>query len=833
MLLPDLAAGLAAVHLVWLLAYLLGILTLESLNPKGPAARNHGIDRRLDFIFATATGITIIILGLFALGSARALSPGACTALFLALLVGLGAYARPRLASAGGMVSVVLEPLVIFRSRAALAIYVIALLEAAPAVLPPVQWDSTMYHLANAVNWAHHDRIYADPFLRAPYFAFNVELFYASAFVYHLGQYVLFWGWLPFVGSALGIQVSATWLISRYLLVDDRARAANAFGFAAAVAFLISPLVLRYAVTGYVDVMSGFLFLAAAVAMLRSLGDFRRYAFVAAIVGGVFIGTKLQLVLFGPLFIIGLLLAARRSSTGVRVALAPALAFIACAAPWFARNLITTGDPISPVLNMFLGHTDPIFSRADYAGMQWNLHYGGGSIFDGAVDFILGRPFLDEAGTSLSAAFIPLIPAASILLILFRRRWHIAPELSFLALFTAYAIFAIAAVSVHTERYILAYFALYIVTLTAFVTLLFSRLASFPRLRYGRRGAVAASMVALAVLALPEPIAGSAYESYTSAYNAIDGAEERPDSYLAAAGGSDYEARDIARLVASSHVPGNVLAPGFENAAYYFRAQDVVSIGDWFGPGRYSDLQLAVQKHEVAAYLQRFRVNAVIFGPRNIGWSDNERRDFVQAITAAGFLDVSFVGDVIREYLRPDVAEAADVRLLAAAPRTPSRYLASMQIDFGNDFAAGAMSSSAKVPTPTGTGVFTYTWPWNGATARTITVLAGFSLRFSGIRLRHAPVLSVDVGKPLTDGKADVAWIDISSGGRTRRLFERSCEPRTAGIAWHHVEVALPDADGTATLTFGASSEQGGGIGDWVAFANARLLNASLLPAAL
>src|ERR1019366_851882 len=207
-------AGLLVVHTLWLASFLVGILTLLVLK-NDRVHDDRPFEIGVDFIIATALGICGVIGGEYILGTLGLFNWPACSSLYLIAFAGLTLHLRRSGMSATALFKAISRPLNVFRSRAILLLYLIAIIESAPAILPPVAWDSTMYHLPNAVNWAHAGRIYADEFLRIPYFAYNFELIYALMFSYHLDRYVLFVGWLPFVCSAFAIQLATASLLSR------------------------------------------------------------------------------------------------------------------------------------------------------------------------------------------------------------------------------------------------------------------------------------------------------------------------------------------------------------------------------------------------------------------------------------------------------------------------------------------------------------------------------------------------------------------------------------------------------------------------------------------
>lgn len=650
---------------------MIGALALRVLQGAERGERSW-LERSIDFVIATALGLAVITLGLFVLGFGGLLNPIACVVMWVLIVAALVGALRVRGTPAAGVYDALLQPLSIVQSRAALAIYALAVVGSIPATLPPAAWDPTMYHLADAVNWAHAGRIVVDPFLRWPYDAFNVELLSALAYVFHLGRFVFFVDWLPFVCSALGVYALTAWLLSRFVLTGLRAeRCCNVLGFAAGLAFLVSPLVLSYAVNGYIDVTVGFYLLVATMALIRSPERFQPYGLAAAVIAGTFVGTKLQLVLFvpliaGALFYAGWIAHARRSLVVTFLLLA------VFAVPWYAHNLVSTGDPISPVLNVSLGRADPVYDKSDYEMIRAVLRAGVQTIFDAPVDFLLNRTppqFLLDPGTSTAIALVAITPLIALVLLLYRKRWRVPPELLLLSLVVAYAVLAIMAVTIVIGRYSLTYLPILLIELAVFGTALIRHFL----LRRGisnLAAATAGGLVVIVLIALPEPMNADAYVSYIFSFSETRLAAKYPERYLAFAGEGDAEASDLARLLASSHVPGNALALRYENTAYYFRVAGITSVGDWFGPGRYQDLDDAIHHGSVPEYFRKFHIDGVLIGSLNPGWPAADMNDLLQAILRMGFVDVTLRGDPVREYLRADVAKRADRGLLSAVPRT-------------------------------------------------------------------------------------------------------------------------------------------------------------------
>ncbi|HVQ38443.1 MAG TPA: hypothetical protein VMS31_12965, partial [Pyrinomonadaceae bacterium] len=97
-----------------------------------------------------------------------------------------------------------------------------------------------------------------------------------------------------------------------------------------------------------------------------------------------------------------------------------------------------------------------------------------------------------------------------------------------------------------------------------------------------------------------------------------------------------------------------VLAVGFENLSFYFRERRVVNLGDWFGPGRYSDLMAAVDKSELDGYLSRLEIGAVVVNLTLNPMSAEQRQSFTKQLELSHFRLQPSVEKSAAIYLKTD-----------------------------------------------------------------------------------------------------------------------------------------------------------------------------------
>lgn len=660
----ELFIGLLVAHVLWAYVYVIGSLALE-LDRGAPPRRGALASAGLELTVRTALGAALAIGALFLLGVAGLLLPPAIAGVAVLLPVAFLSWLRLRGVRAAMPVTNMVRLVRDAADPGWLTVYFVALCLAAPALLPPTEFDSTMYHLAYAVDWARAGRIYVDPYLRFPLFAYNFELLYTLFYALAIGKYVQFAAWLVFAWSALGVYSLSQAMLRR---IDQTASEIPWIRYVVPLAAVLvscsSPIVLRYADVAYVDIAAGFFFLATIAAALLALCDFRRYGPSIAIIGGCFIGMKLPLLLFAPLIVALLFYIGKLAGATPRSAGALALLFAVAGSPWYLRNLLIAGDPISPILNMVLGRADPYWSKQDYLNLLRFVSLrqaGEPEPLLRPIIFYLKPGQLGEFGASLSVCFLQLPIGLAAVFLAVRRFRAKNQELFLLCASSAYAVLVFYAVF-DFGRYIVHFYAVYVVLLSSMLLAglvwLFARVRA---LRDVRTPAVTASVALLLVLALPSPLSGTAYDGYLPKFIGLSANVEHPTEYLAGLEGY-AQAQDVSSLLLAAHRRGNVLGIGFENLAYFFRQRGVVSIGDWFGPARYSDLRKAIDAGQVRGYLRRFDVLAVIIPAKARGLTEEEQGKLLVQLVQEGYREEAPAEGRVREFVRIDIVRDAAPR---------------------------------------------------------------------------------------------------------------------------------------------------------------------------
>lgn len=196
--------AIICIHLFWFYCFITG--TLVRTEPPGTDLDREPTDRRhymAELVISSTTGIAITGFVLLLLGFVGLLNIVALL-VWLALEVLLFKIIKHKNVFAIAFWPGRLQSIKRAWGLPTLTIYVVFLLLLVPAILPPTSWDSISYHLAYAVDWSNAGRIYADEFLRFPYYANNFVLIYALMFVLKVGQLCHFATWLCGLLSGLG-----------------------------------------------------------------------------------------------------------------------------------------------------------------------------------------------------------------------------------------------------------------------------------------------------------------------------------------------------------------------------------------------------------------------------------------------------------------------------------------------------------------------------------------------------------------------------------------------------------------------------------------------------
>jgi 4-amino-4-deoxy-L-arabinose transferase-like glycosyltransferase len=623
----EYARGIALIHAAWLFFFLCGTLVWTPALGAAPSARRPASEALLDIIVASATGMAIVGFVTFGLGLLHLLYPVTALALICGLFAVFVLLGDSPLRRAFWLTR--WNALATAPSWGAVAVYAASLIFAMSAILPETASDALTYHLVYPLEWARAHWIFVDMWRRLPYYASNWLML--DIWFYELGvaRYVDFLGWLAAALSLLGIY-------GLVQAVGSRApRAGNvhvqAAAFFAAMALLFSPIFVRWANTGLVDVAIGCFFLVSVAGVVMSVATHeRRWALAAIVCFPFLVGMKEVFIAFIPLALAAAWIGARATRFTRRAALGVATIALILCLPWYVKNFIQAGDPIAPILNLALHRPDPKWTPADMALQQRDLAVDNSplALLRLPVDIILNPQSGNyrDLGVSL-AMFAVFAPGIVLVYGLLRRSGVSTSPFVLLSAFTFFAI-AFWLVTTHLARYALLFYAAF----TAFL--------GIAALGAARRSAAfaVAGFLALACSALPAPAAVEWLAAvWDGDYKHVDITYKSRDSYLAQFL-PDFAAEEYIsqQLLRDRIADPRVYMAGVAAMDYYFAMHNVTGIGDWFGPERYDDFASAIDRGTAAQFLRSLHIDAIMLGPFRLLPPDRLRRLEAQLV-AAGY----------------------------------------------------------------------------------------------------------------------------------------------------------------------------------------------------
>jgi len=262
---------------------------------------------------------------------------------------------------------------------------------------PPIKWDEISYHLPYANFYVEHQGLAVNPFLRYPLYAHNIDLLYALSLLFsddimahllHASTAVL---------TAVGIYNLGT-------ITSDRKT-----GALAAFLFLSSPLVLLLMKTAYIDLgLTLFVFLGFYCLSMWSITKQDYWLYLAGFATGIAAGAKYSGLMFIPLYVLWIGYEKRKISLIAKF-LVPALVF---GAPWYIRNYIISGDPLSPFGGEFFGYW--LWDEKDLAYQSENLYSAYGTPRNFISLLMLPLNLLFNRGDFMEGALSPAMIAAFI-----------------------------------------------------------------------------------------------------------------------------------------------------------------------------------------------------------------------------------------------------------------------------------------------------------------------------------------------------------------------------------------------------------------------------------
>jgi hypothetical protein len=597
--LVRLSEGLLVAHCYVLFSFLLGSALIPWLDRQDSETGNPRL-LLTRLVCTSALGMAVIGFNAFFLASLGVMHPATVLALSVAewLIAAAAHHTRPFSASYW---KVRVAAVTRCWDPGALAVYYALILISVPAVIGNVAGsDPVGYHLVYAKEWANAGSLTVDPFLRFPFYASNFVLSFAMLMQLGGDVFVNFIEWAPAMLAILGIYSSSAFVL------EERMRSfyASLAGVAMASSVAFAPFMLRWITTAYIDAPIGAFSLFALLSILLAVREKRAFwLWSAAFTCAYLVGMKASLVLFAPVYLLTILIAAHYARLDRRTTLAIAAAFLIFAAPWYARNFVLAGDPIPPALNIALHGRDGLMTAGEWALNTSDLRTGDPPAALAALPvraylnplFLAGEPSVGVT-TILLFAYAPLI----VFLLLFVSGRPIDPS------------FWIAAALVTTS---IAYWE-FVSDLLRYATIFYFTLPvalalTMRQILPTARWAGAMAVVAAIVFAIPAPGTGDYYSGlYYNRYLYI-GNDYASDADLSRYSADYTTTERAADLLEAARIKGPVFMLG-SRVGYFFYERGIEAIGDWDGPAGWLRLFRAADANRAAEFLRALGVQAVL-----------------------------------------------------------------------------------------------------------------------------------------------------------------------------------------------------------------------------
>src|SRR5262249_18787402 len=339
--------------------------------------------------------------------------------------------------------------------------------------------------------------------------------------------------------------------------------------------------------------------------------------------------------------------------------------------PWYVRNLLEAHDPTPPAFNFVFKRPDPIFTKAD------GFSYTADRVSERKLSDLLLLPlrfFTDPESKDFwewgVTAMVLLLYAPFLFLVaqLCRRnRWRASGPLIYLSVAAVYLPFPWLFSSL--GRYSLHWYPM----LAAWVGVIVSDVSARTENLSNSRPAIWLTRAAMAVfcvaLIIPTPSAACMhfYYDYCASTASLVRSNTNLKGYLKK-NFSGYLASQavIATLVSNQKSNTKIfLFPDLAELTFYFRKAKIISVGDYLGPARYSDLSKDIEQGNCLPYLTRLDISAVMLGPHREEnrWSVLYDKFRLQ-LKDHGFSEYRTSEDNIAIFLRRDIAPSRELTRL-------------------------------------------------------------------------------------------------------------------------------------------------------------------------
>jgi 4-amino-4-deoxy-L-arabinose transferase-like glycosyltransferase len=306
---------------------------------------------------------------------------------------------------------------------------------------PPTGFDETLYHLASAKLYAQNHQVIFTPYLRFPVFPQTNQMLFTLA--------------LLFFDDILArlIQLLLMIILTLGVIAFGQRYFSRRAGWWSAAILLANPLVLWSGSTAYID-MGLMLYVMVAVYALWNWSQWRErhWLVLAGIFCGLAVGVKYPALFFVGVLQIVALHVSFRERKYLRPFLFGLIAFLT-SAPWLARNIYYTGNPVFPFFHetftSVFGHG--LWKPEYYTGMLTDIpNYGIGKSLKALIMLPWHLSFNQQSFPTeapLSPLYFYLLPLLALAGVMISR---IRPLLTIVVAFTLFWFF-----SIQVMRYLL------------------------------------------------------------------------------------------------------------------------------------------------------------------------------------------------------------------------------------------------------------------------------------------------------------------------------------------------------------------------------------------
>jgi hypothetical protein len=592
---------LVVIHGAWALFYFAGTGFRSLLGIKRVVAPTRGV-ALAEIIIDSATGMAVVGLATFLIALLGLLYPVTLALLYVVLIFAFGRSGdAPWRADFWRSRARTLRRAV---SPAVVLLYLVGIVIGFQAAMPDLGSDATSYHMVYAIDWAQSHRLIVDMTLRAP-FSVNNWLLLDACFVELGGErFASALSWLCGLLTLFGIYAFV--IVAAQRTVREESLQDEICGSLAAASVVLCAIFVRWVDFALVDVPIGFMFLVCGLIVIVALRTkVREYLGQLVICAAFLVGMKISLIALAPMFLLVIWLSGVSLGIGRRRIFAGLLSFCALSSPWYVKNFIQAGDPISPTLNIAFHGVDPKWSRADVEDVLGDLKsQEGGPISRLSIPLQIVNDasawVFRERGVTLIILLLGL-PVAYVAFMVFRRR-DVDVALCTVAAMVSYAIGYWIATS-YLARYSLLFYPAFAAFVGSFCAIL---ARAVPAIRW-----VAISL--LAVLALPSLQSRSFYDEYWHVDRDFLANYHDRESWLLP---RQYDYPEIEMISRILHRNGRtdlrVYRPFIEVDDEFFRSRGITAIGDVFGPERYADFFNAIYADTIQAYIKRFHIGVFL-----------------------------------------------------------------------------------------------------------------------------------------------------------------------------------------------------------------------------